>query len=86
MSLKLIKTKRQLEQFFFENTYNDKNERNSISFDKKIIVFEDIDCMSDIVKDRDIKEQEPVVEIKPKKEKKECKNENNNLSYLLNSD
>jgi ATP-dependent 26S proteasome regulatory subunit len=51
---------------------------------KRILIFEDIDCMSDIVKDRDIKEQEPVVEIKPKKEKKECKNENNNLSYLLN--
>jgi ATP-dependent 26S proteasome regulatory subunit len=51
---------------------------------KRILIFEDIDCMSDIVKDRDIKEQEPVVEIKPKKEKKESKNENNNLSYLLN--
>jgi hypothetical protein len=52
MSLKTIKTKRQLEQFFFENTYNDKNEKNSISFDKKIIVFEDIDCIGDIILDR----------------------------------
>jgi chaperone BCS1 len=52
MSLKLIKTKSQLEQFFFENTYNDNNEKNCISFDKKIIVFEDIDCIGDIVLDR----------------------------------
>jgi chaperone BCS1 len=44
-----------LEQFFFENTYNDKNERNSISFDKKIIVFEDIDCIGDIILDRNSK-------------------------------
>lgn len=52
ISLKLIKTKCQLEQFFFENTYNSSNEQNSISFDKKIIVFEDIDCIGDIVLDR----------------------------------
>lgn len=51
-SLKLIKTKAQLEQFFFENTYNDENEKNTITFDKKIIVFEDIDCIGDIVLDR----------------------------------
>jgi len=49
ISLKLIKTKSQLEQFFFENTYNSNNEKNGISFDKKIIVFEDIDCIGDIV-------------------------------------
>ena len=52
LSLKTIKTKRQLENFFFENKYNDKNENNSITFDKKIIVFEDIDCIGDIVLDR----------------------------------
>ena len=52
LSLKLIKTKSQLEQFFFENTYNAFNEKNSIYFDKKIIVFEDIDCIGDIVLDR----------------------------------
>lgn len=56
MSLKTIKSKRQLEQFFFENTYNDKNEKNHISFDKKIIVFEDIDCIGEIVLDRKNKE------------------------------
>ena len=52
ISLKLIKTKRQLETFFFENRYNTYNDINSINFDKKIIVFEDIDCIGDIVKKR----------------------------------
>jgi len=52
ISLKLIKTKSQLENFFFENRYNENNESNSIAFDKKIIVFEDIDCIGDIVLDR----------------------------------
>ena len=49
---KLIKTKKQLDKFFFENTYSRDNEKNSITFDKKIIVFEDIDCVGDIVLDR----------------------------------
>jgi SpoVK/Ycf46/Vps4 family AAA+-type ATPase len=57
MSFKTIKTKGQLEQFFFENRYNDKNEVNSISFDKKIIVFEDVDCIGDIILDRNHKKQ-----------------------------
>jgi len=52
LSFKLIKTKPQLEQFFFENTYNSLNEKNSITFDKKIIVMEDIDCIGDIILDR----------------------------------
>uniref|UniRef100_A0A6C0EQ21 AAA+ ATPase domain-containing protein n=1 Tax=viral metagenome TaxID=1070528 RepID=A0A6C0EQ21_9ZZZZ len=52
LSLKLIKTKRHLEQFFFESTYNDENEKGSITFDKKIIVFEDIDCIGDIILNR----------------------------------
>jgi len=58
ISLKIIKTKRQLEQFFFENTYNDKNEQGDMSFDKKIIVFEDIDCIGDIVLNRNSKNKE----------------------------
>lgn len=55
-SLKLIKTKPQLEQFFFENTYNSENEKNTIAFDKKIMVFEDIDCIGDVILDRTDKE------------------------------
>ena len=61
--------------------------------DKRILIFEDIDCMSDIVKDRDIKQidlnEEQLCDKKEKKEKKDKKpnkedTENNNLSYLLN--
>ena len=50
--LKLIHTTSQLKTIFFENTYNRCNVKNSKSFDKKIIVFEDIDCIGDIVKNR----------------------------------
>lgn len=53
ISLKLIKTKKELDKIFHESTYNDKcNKKNSIGFEKKIIVFEDIDCVGDIVKKR----------------------------------
>ncbi len=55
ISLKLIKTKRQLEDFFFESNYNEHNKKNSVGFDKKIIIFEDIDCIGDIVMKRDFK-------------------------------
>jgi len=55
ISLKLIKTRQQLEKCFFEETYNGNNERNSISWDNKIIVFEDIDCIGDIILDRKLK-------------------------------
>jgi ATP-dependent Zn protease len=50
--LKLITTTSQLKTVFFENTYNRCNVKNSKSFDKKIIVFEDIDCIGDIIKNR----------------------------------
>jgi hypothetical protein len=53
ISLKLIKSKRQLEDFFFEDKYNENNKAHSIGFDKKIIIFEDIDCMGEIVLKRD---------------------------------
>ena len=52
LSLKVIKNRRQLDDFFFESQYNDSNKKGSIGFDKKIIVIEDIDCMGDIVLDR----------------------------------
>jgi GTPase SAR1 family protein len=55
ISLKLIKTKKQLDNIFFEDRYNGDNKKNSITFDKKIIVFEDIDCIGDIVLDREKK-------------------------------
>jgi SpoVK/Ycf46/Vps4 family AAA+-type ATPase len=49
LSLKLIKTRRQLDDFFFEDRYNSNNKSHSVGFDKKIIIIEDIDCLGDIV-------------------------------------
>ena len=42
----------ELYHVFFESTYNTNNKKNSITFTDKIILIEDIDCMSDIVKKR----------------------------------
>lgn len=53
ISLKLIKTKRDLDSIFFEDRYCQDNKKKSMTFDKKIIVFEDIDCMGDIVLNRE---------------------------------
>ena len=50
--LNKIKTQRELSNIYFESTYNRNNEMGTINFDNKIIVFEDIDCMSNIVKKR----------------------------------
>jgi len=55
ISLKLLKTKHNLDEIFFESRYNGSNEKGSIGFDKKIIVFEDIDCVGDIVLSREHK-------------------------------
>jgi chaperone BCS1 len=52
LSLKLIKTQRQLQSFFYEDRYNENNKKRSIGFDNKIIVIEDIDAQGDIVLDR----------------------------------
>lgn len=51
--LKLIKTKKELDSIFFEERYSRDNKKGGVSFDKKIIVFEDIDCIGDIVLDRE---------------------------------
>jgi chaperone BCS1 len=60
ISLKLIKTKKQLDSIFFEERYNSDNKKGSIGFDKKIIVFEDIDCIGDIVLDREKKKKKGI--------------------------
>ena len=52
-SFKNIKTKNQLNSIFFEDTYNSDNKKRSIGFDKKIIAFEDIDCIGDIILKRE---------------------------------
>ena len=59
LSLKLIKTRRQLQDFFYEDRYNLNNKRRGIGFDKKIIVIEDIDAQGDIVLDRSKRKKEP---------------------------
>tara|TARA_B100000902_G_scaffold399646_1_gene471558 strand:- start:3868 stop:5514 length:1647 start_codon:yes stop_codon:yes gene_type:complete len=51
--LSKIKTQAEFSEYFFENRYNRYN-TDVIGFDNKIIVFEDIDCMSNIVKQREI--------------------------------
>ena len=57
ISLKLLKTKHDLDEIFFEDRYNGSNERGTVGFDKKIIVFEDIDCVGDIVLSREHKKE-----------------------------
>lgn len=52
LSLKLVQTRIQLIQFFYESQYNAQNRPDSIGFDKKIIVLEDIDCLGEVVLDR----------------------------------
>ena len=89
ISLKLIKTKKQLDSIFFEQRYNSCNEKNSIGFDKKIIVFEDIDCIGDIVMSREFHVKKPVetkaLELKaPELLKLELDDEPLTLDDLLN--
>ena len=60
ISLKIIKTKQQLDNIFFEERYNIDNPGGSIGFDKKIVVFEDIDCLGDIVLDREKTKLKPI--------------------------
>lgn len=55
LTFKHIRTKKQLEEYFYENQYHVGNEPGSIGFDKKIIVMEDLDCIGDIVLDRSLK-------------------------------
>lgn len=64
ISLKMIKTKKHLDAVFFEERYNEQNVKGSITFENKIIVFEDIDCIGEIVKDRAKKKAEVTEKIK----------------------
>ena len=58
LNVNLIKTRKQLYDFYYETRYNRDNTKNSITFDKKIIVIEDIDCMGDIVLERELEKGE----------------------------
>jgi hypothetical protein len=51
LSLKLIKTRKQLFEFFYEQKYNSNNAK-PISFENKIILLEDLDCCTNIVLQR----------------------------------
>lgn len=50
--LNKINNAEELYQVFFESTYSSDNTKNSIKFEDKIILIEDIDCMGNIVKKR----------------------------------
>ena len=69
LSLKMIKTRQQLDEFFFENQYDESNVKGSIGFDKKIIVIEDIDCMGEIVLDREAKYRKEVQKQRKEEQK-----------------
>jgi chaperone BCS1 len=83
ISLKLIKTKSQLEKLFFENTYNYDNENNYISWDKKILVFEDIDCIGDIILNREEKEKENKKKNKNNSKKTNKTNDNIKVGDII---
>ena len=63
MSLARIKTKKQLYDFYFETQYSNANDKNAVGFDKKIIVFEDIDCVGDIILKRKQKSKSDISDI-----------------------
>jgi chaperone BCS1 len=52
MSLSRIKTKKQLQDFYYETQYSNANDKHAVGFNKKIVVFEDVDCVGDIVMKR----------------------------------
>ena len=56
--LNKITTQSDFTKFYFEQQYNQNNKSNSIKFKDKIIVLDDLDCMSDIIEDRDNKTPE----------------------------
>ena len=88
--LNKIKTQREFSQYYFENRYNRDNDPESISFDNKIIVFEDIDCMTDIVKKRtnnDIRDNNDTKSTNQllKKIIKKLKDDDKNCDYHSNN-
>jgi hypothetical protein len=78
LSLKLIKTRAQLEELFFESRYSYKNRDNSIGFDKKIIIIEDIDCLGDIVLNRADKNQKSAKRDEEERKKRRDAEKNKN--------
>ena len=60
--LSKIKTQSQFHKCFFDTEYTHKNGKYGIPFSKKIIVFEDIDCMNSIILERDNNEKKDSLE------------------------
>ena len=58
ISLNRIKNERNLYDVYYDDKYHKYN-KESIDFANKIIIFEDIDCMSDIVLKREFQQQQP---------------------------
>jgi hypothetical protein len=84
LSFKLIKTRKQLQDFYFETRYNYNNQENDIGFDKKIILFEDLDCAGDIFLDRNLKKK-PLEEKKTREQEKTELDTRDILSNIANS-
>jgi len=78
LSFKLNTKKKQLQDFYFETRYNYNNQDNDIGFNKKIIIFEDLDCAGDIFLDRNIKK-------KKLEEKKKQEVDNINATQILSN-
>jgi len=62
LSLQLIKTRKQLNDFWNESQYNLSNKKDSIPFSEKIMLIEDIDCAGDIILERDYKRKNKTME------------------------
>jgi len=76
--LNKISTTSEFTKVFYESKYIRANKNNSIDFTKKIIVFEDIDCMSNIVFSRD-------EEGSPNKDKEKSNDKNDSNAQLISS-
>lgn len=63
--LNRVKTCGELENIFFQSTINNKN----IPTDNRVYIFEDVDCLCDIIKERDSEDEEMIVNIKKEEHK-----------------
>jgi hypothetical protein len=77
LSMKLLKTRKQLYNTYFEDRYSIDNKKGSVPFDKKIIVFEDLDCIGDVVLDRNLKKEKSKYNLLDELNKNIINNQNN---------
>jgi len=94
INLNNIKTNKELDSIFYEDTYSFNNQKGSISFKDKIYVFEDIDCCMNIFKSRKYKKtsEDENINIETDNSSSEdnfSENKNKKIKckkYLLNDD